>query len=100
MRARLCRWHSGEECLPPGTRHLQVVWLCNGSPGLELRLIEQACGCSTVRGGVKVCVLGCLAGTRVKSATPTKDEGEPTEPHGTVNPHTVGPQWVKALRQR
>ena len=47
-----------------------------------------------------MCVLGSAAGTRVKSATPTKDEGEPTEPHGTVNLHTAGPQGVKARRQR
>ena len=27
--------------------HLQVVWLCNAA-AMHLRLIEQACGCSTL----------------------------------------------------
>ena len=36
--------------------HLQVLCLRNGSCEMKLRLIEQACSCSTVRGrcGAKV----------------------------------------------
>ena len=101
----------------PRTRHLQVVWRCNGSchqaptdraeadarsvlsslplalrwrvlaattthqthacgfgfateAAIKLRLIEQACGCSTVRGGgqLKVRALVSAAGTPVESA--------------------------------
>ena len=74
VRARLCRWHScGGECLPPTTTHLnlQVRLLLQRScrRHVKLRLIEQACGCSTVRGrgGLKedtrVCVL--VSGTLV-----------------------------------
>ena len=58
VRARLCRWHSGAECLPPGHGHHSAP--ANGfalqrshHPALRH---EQACGCSTVcnGGGLKV----------------------------------------------
>ena len=51
VRARLCRWHSRGACLPPGTRHLQVVSVPDAMEAaamMMLRLIEQACGCSTM----------------------------------------------------
>ena len=53
VRARLCSWHSGGECLLPGPRTYtcKVVCLCNG-----------ACGCFKVRGaggGRKVHALLC-----------------------------------------
>ena len=54
VRARLCGWHSsGGECLPPTTMHLhlQVRLLLKRScrRHVKQRLIEQACGCSTMR---------------------------------------------------
>ena len=65
MRARLSvAGTPGGECLPPpGTRHLH-------SAAMKLRLIEQACGCSTVQGGGGLNVRARLsaAGTRLKSA--------------------------------
>ena len=48
----------------------QVVFAFATEAAMELRLIEQACGCSTVRdgGGASSCVLVSAAGTRVESA--------------------------------
>ena len=40
--------HSSGESMPPRSDTCDVI--CNGA-ALELRLVEQACGCSTVRGG-------------------------------------------------
>ena len=50
-----CLWHSGGECLPPQASTCGCFAL---TKGLTLRLIEQACGCSTVqdRGGLKSCL--------------------------------------------
>ena len=49
--ARLCRRHSTQALAgADGTssrHHLQVFCLCNGAATL-IRMIEQACGCSTV----------------------------------------------------
>ena len=58
----------------PPANHLQVVCLCNGA-AIKLRQIEQACGCSTVRGrgGLKICVLLSAAGTPVESACRRRD---------------------------
>ena len=70
VHARLCRWHSGGECLPPRTRHLQVVCLCNGSrhgaptDRARLRLLHDA----RPRPSQHVHVLVVAAGTRVESA--------------------------------
>ena len=68
VHARLCCSHSRGECLALGTKHqaharefaLQVVCLCDGSRQMQLRLIEQAYGCSTVRGGGGLKVCACL----------------------------------------
>ena len=72
VRARLCRWHSSGECLPPRTTHHAPAggFAFATEAAMELRLIEHACGCSTVRdgGGASRCVLVSAAGTLVESA--------------------------------
>ena len=52
MRDRPNVWLESAGRQGPGTRHLQVLCLGgNESREMKLGLIEQACGCSTVRGG-------------------------------------------------
>ena len=43
-----CHWHSSVKCLPPRPAACSVV--CKRD-AMKLRLVEQACSCSTVRGG-------------------------------------------------
>ena len=61
VRAHLCLRHSGADCLPPRPR----TWTDCGpqwSHHVQLRLMEQACECCTMRGGggVKVGARLCL----------------------------------------
>ena len=60
VRARLYRLrHSDGECLPSRPRHLQCALQRSR---IDSVLIQQACGCSTVRG------VSAASGTRVESA--------------------------------
>ena len=47
MRGRVWLWHSGGECLLHRSKARAGGCFCNGA-AMRLRLIEQACGCSTV----------------------------------------------------
>ena len=69
----LCLWHSRGEWLPPPPPPAESdICLRNGA-AMKLRLIEQACGCSTVRGSGRVKVRGRLLllalGWRVRATT-------------------------------
>ena len=50
MRGRVWLWHSGGECLLHRSKARAGGCFCNGA-AMRLRLIEQACGCFTMRGG-------------------------------------------------
>ena len=68
----LCLWPSGGQRLPPAPRHNTPVGALptQRKPCMQLRLIEQACGCSTVRGRgrLKVRARQCRRSFSVESA--------------------------------
>ena len=67
------------ECLPPATKAPAGVFgSLQTEAAMNLRLIEQACGCSTVRegGGLKVRARVCLPlGTQVERVLAACDQG-------------------------
>ena len=70
VRARLCLWHLIEYCLSQRSatcRMLSAIWF--GGATTKLRLMEQGCGCSTVRGGGTCRWLVTAACTLYPSAT-------------------------------
>ena len=60
MRARLCRRHSGQECLPPSNQEHAGFFAFATEPPCKLRLMEQACGSCTVQGEGGLKVRACL----------------------------------------
>ena len=48
--ARLCRRHSGGDCFPQPIQAPACMWFAIATAAIKLRLIELACGCSTVCG--------------------------------------------------
>ena len=156
VRARLCRWHSGVECLPPrpSTRHLRagalplqrklpsssdrlskvaaapprcvaeadsrcVLVSAAGTPvesacrhdhapdtcckrfdfateaAIKLRLIEQACGCSTVRGGDRPKVRARLCLWRVRACR----QDQPPAPAGAFAFATEAAMNLRLIEQ-
>ena len=67
MRARVCLWHSGGECLPPLTKHLRCVLATAATmkptSDASLRLFDGVSAEADSR-----CVLIFASGTRVESA--------------------------------